>query len=149
MNTQAGLQAAQRLGLLLFSVASLAGCTITQTVNPASVSAGSEVCIVENPEVREGFLPVVKQTLINNGYKCRVVPETTSTNDCPVLMTYVGRWQWDLALYMSYARLQVFENGQPAGDALYDSTMGGGNMSKFIDADEKIQELVEQLFPKR
>jgi hypothetical protein len=48
---------------------------------------------------------------------------------------------------MSYARLQIFKQGAAAGDAVYDSTRGGGNFSKFIDAEPKIRELVTQLLP--
>ena len=39
------------------------------------------------------------------------------------------------------------KDGKPVGEAKYDSTRGGGNMGKFIDADKKITELVNQLFP--
>jgi hypothetical protein len=51
-------------------------------------------------------------------------------------------------MYMAYARLQVFRDGRPAGDAVYDSLRGGANMNKFISADVKTRELVGQLFPK-
>ena len=33
------------------------------------------------------------------------------------------------------------------GKATYDALMGGGRMDKFIKADEKVRELVNQLFP--
>jgi hypothetical protein len=78
-----------------------------------------------------------------------MLPPTAQADDCPVTMTYVGRWSWDLTIYLSYARLQVFDNGSAAGDAVYDSTGGGGNMNKFIDAETKIRELVTQLLPAR
>ncbi len=50
---------------------------------------------------------------------------------------------------MSYAEINVFHNGVLDGKAVYDSRSGGGNMSKFIDAEEKIQELVEELMQMR
>jgi len=127
----------------------LSGCTITQNVNPTSVPRGGEICVVENPAVREGVLPVIQHALTNNGYRYRMLPQSASPSDCPVSMTYVARWSWDLTIYMSYCRLQAFVDGQPAGDALYDATRGGGNLGKFIDAEPKVQELVEQLFPRR
>jgi hypothetical protein len=136
-------------GFLAIGVLLLAGCTITQTVNPTSLAAGSEICIIENPAVREGFLPEVQRALIDNGYRYKMLPESAMPQDCPAALTYVARWSWDLTIYMSYARLQAFTDGRPSGDALYDATKGGGNMSKFIDAEPKIRELVDQLFPKR
>lgn len=60
--------------------------------------------------------------------------------------TYTANWRWDLALYMAFADLRIFTNGKQAGQATYDSLSGGANMSKFIKADEKIGELVDQLF---
>ena len=139
-----------RIGIwsLTIAVIALAGCTITQTVNPISIAAGSEVCIVENSEVRAGFLDTVQQVLTENGYRYRMLAHGASPSYCPVALTYTAQWSWDLSLYMSYARLQAFQDGYPAGNALYDSTKGGGNMKKFIDAEPKITELVEQLFPR-
>jgi hypothetical protein len=37
----------------------------------------------------------------------------------------------------------------PAGNAVYDALPGGANLNKFISADAKIGELVDQLFPER
>lgn len=127
----------------------LFGCTISQHVNPTALAPGSEICIIDNPAVREGFLSELQVALRDNGYVYRMLAASASPQDCPIALTYVARWSWDLTIYMSYAKLQVFENGRPAGDALYDSTKGGGNLSKFIDAEPKIRELVDQLFPKQ
>jgi hypothetical protein len=64
-----------------------------------------------------------------------------------ITSTYTAKWRWDLALYMAYAEIKVYGNGQLIGEATYDSQRGGGNMGKFIDADKKITELTNQLFP--
>lgn len=131
------------------TLGSLGACTITQEVKPATVAADAEVCVIENEDVREGFLTELQESLSANGYRYRMLPASATTSDCPITLTYVARWSWDLTIYMAYARLQVFDNGQPAGDAVYDATQGGGNMSKFIDAEPKIRELVTQLLPPR
>jgi hypothetical protein len=129
------------------TISLLVACTITQQINPANVAPDAEVCIIENNDVREGFLAELQNSLGANGYRYRMLPSTATTSDCRIVLTYVARWSWDLTIYMAYARLQVFESGQPAGDALYDATQGGGNMSKFIDAEPKIRELVTELLP--
>lgn len=136
-----------RTAAALAIAALLSACTITQQVNPAKVAAGAEVCVVENTEVRSGFVEELKRSLEANGYRYRMLPPSAQVADCTITMTYLARWSWDLTIYMSYARLQIFENGTPAGDAVYDSTRGGGNMGKFIDAEPKIRELVTQLLP--
>jgi hypothetical protein len=48
---------------------------------------------------------------------------------------------------MAYAEIKVYKSGMPSGEAKYDALGGGANMGKFIDADTKIVELVNQLFP--
>ncbi|WP_323846025.1 Sbal_3080 family lipoprotein [Microbulbifer magnicolonia] len=123
----------------------LGGCSIQQSVEPARVTTGSEICIIENPDVREGFLNEFKSALSSKGVQYKVLPKGSSYVACEWTATYLARWTWDLALYMSYAEINVFHNGAPEGKALYDSTRGGANMSKFIDAETKIRELVDQL----
>ena len=78
-----------------------------------------------------------------------MLPTGTALEACTVTFTYIARWSWDITIYMSYARIKVFINGQLAGQALYDSRRGGGNMDKFIDAEPKIRKLVSELFPAR
>ncbi|WP_373989327.1 hypothetical protein [Duganella sp. BuS-21] len=48
---------------------------------------------------------------------------------------------------MTYAEIKVYNGGKPIGQAIYDANRAGLNTGKFINADKKIQELVDQLFP--
>jgi len=127
----------------------LVGCTITQHVKPVENLGASEICIIQDNAVRASFLTVYETALKERGYSTRLLHSGAAINECEVTSTYLGRWSWDLALYLSYAKIAVYHNGEPAGEAVYDSTSGGGNLNKFIDADHKIQELVAQLFPPR
>lgn len=133
--------------LISFGIALLVtGCTITQQVKPVSELGTREVCLVQDPAVRAGFLRTYRDTLQGLGYAVKLLPPGSNLDACPVVSTYLGRWSWDLGLYMSYAEIKVYKNGTLTGSALYDSTKGGGNMNKFIKGDEKIRELVSQLF---
>lgn len=125
----------------------LVGCAIRQTVKPVDRVEGRQICVIENPAVRAGFVEAYKRSLVTKGYAVRHLPASASISDCPVTSTYLARWRWDLAMYMSYAEIKVYSGGRPAGEARYDSQGGGANMNKFIDADRKIDELVNQLFP--
>jgi hypothetical protein len=60
--------------------------------------------------------------------------------------TYTANWRWDLALYMAFAEIIVYAEGTKVGSAVYDSLHGGANMNKFINAEAKIRELVDELF---
>lgn len=123
----------------------VSACSITQNIEPAQMSKGSELCIIENSDVREGFLKEFKSSLASKGIAHRVVSEASVPAECEWTSTYVARWTWDLSLYMSYAEIKVFHNGSLDGEAIYDSTRGGANMSKFIDAEPKIRELINEL----
>ncbi|TLM75655.1 Sbal_3080 family lipoprotein [Microbulbifer harenosus] len=138
----------KKFSLLLGAVVLFSGCSIQQTVEPTSVSSGGELCIVENSKVREGFLKELQASLTANGVKNRLLPANASLVECEWTATYNARWTWDMALYMSFAEIKIYRNGAPDGSALYDSTRGGANMSKFIDAETKIRELVDQLLTK-
>ncbi len=128
-------------------VLSLGGCAITQNVSPVEPFDGKEICVIENPAVvQAAFLPTYQQKLEAKGYTVRVLPAAAKVTDCPVTSTYTANWRWDLALYMAFADLRIFTNGKQAGQATYDSLSGGANLNKFIKADEKIGELVDQLF---
>jgi hypothetical protein len=125
----------------------LPGCAIRQTVNPVAPVASREVCVIENQKVKEGFLESYRRALTTKGYVLQQLASSAAITACPITSTYVAHWNWDLAVYMSYAEIRVFRDGQPAGDAIYDSRRGSSNMGKFINAESKVEELVNQLFP--
>ncbi|HET8997999.1 MAG TPA: Sbal_3080 family lipoprotein, partial [Acetobacteraceae bacterium] len=80
------------------------------------------------------------------GLQPRVVPEDTAPRACPLTTAYTARWAWDLALYLAYAELRVYRDGRLAGEVRYDSSAGGLNLGKFVDARKKIEEMTGQLF---
>ena len=127
----------------------LVACSIKQNVRPVTSAdlATREICIRENKTVREGFLEAYRQALESKGFSVRMLDPDAGIRACPLLTTYTANWRWDLALYMAYAELTVFRDGNEIGKATYDALMGGGRMDKFIKADEKVRELVNQLFP--
>ena len=126
----------------------LSACAIHQTVKPVPQGRYTEICVVESPSVRKGFLDEYKRALEANGLVVRLLPMVTPVDTCPLVSTYNARGSWDLRLYMAYAELKVFVDGKPAGEALYDATQGAGSPDKFIDAGKKIRELTDQLFAK-
>jgi hypothetical protein len=133
--------------LLVPAIVVLSGCAIHQTVKPMEAFAGKEVCLIENPKVKPGFLDAYRRTLMTKGYAVKQLAKDAAPDTCPITSMYSANWRWDMAMYMSYAEITVFKYGVPSGKATYDATRGGGNMNKFIEADKKITELVDSLFP--
>ncbi len=137
----------RRIIVIALATLVISGCSITQTVDPVRDLSTNEVCIIENPPVRKGFLPELKSALQSKNARVRVLGSDATIASCPVVVTYIARWKWDLAMYLSYVEIKVFRNSAAVGTALYDATKGGGRMDKFIDAEPKIRELVNELFP--
>jgi len=137
------------LPLLSVSLVLLAGCSIKQDVKPVTLAQlpTKEICVRENRDVRPAFLDAYKQALEGKGLSVRVLPADAGITACPLLTTYSANWRWDFTMYMAYAEMKVYRDGSEVGKAVYDSLMGGGRLDKFINADEKVRELVNQLFP--
>ncbi|NMG03749.1 Sbal_3080 family lipoprotein [Azoarcus taiwanensis] len=135
------------LTVTLLSMAALSGCAIHQKVSPVATLNGEEICVRDNDKVRDGFLSSYRSALEAKGYVVRVISPTAAHDACALTSTYNAHWSWDLATYMAFAEIRVYRNGKPAGEATYDARRGSGSFGKFISADTKIRELVEELFP--
>ena len=126
----------------------MSGCTIKREISPVSKVLDEKVCIVKDTNVRPGFLIAYREALEKLGYRVEVLPVNSNTNMCQVSSTYDARWSWDLAIYMSYAKINVYEDSKLIGSALYDSTRGGGRIfDKFGNGSTMIKSLVKELYP--
>ena len=67
------------------------------------------------------------------------------TTGCNAVAYYVANWRWDLALYMAYANIWIkdVETNEKIAQASYRT---GGGLDKFIDAEEKIIELIDGMY---
>jgi hypothetical protein len=130
--------------LLLPAALLISSCAINQSVNSTTVPADATLCVIEDPAVREGFLAELTKILDEKGIRNKVVNRHEAL-ECEWTMTYLGRWTWDFTIYMAYAEIRIFQNGQPRGEVVYDASRGAFNFNKFIDAEPKIREMVEEL----
>jgi hypothetical protein len=123
------------------------GCSIRQTVKPVELSGQPmEICIIKNEKVRPAFLDAYTDALKAKSVKVRTIGESASLNECTMTSTYTAHWGWDLAMYMKYAEIKVYRSPALIGLTVYDATWGGGRPDKFINAENKIRELVDELF---
>lgn len=138
-----------RACLALFILLALGGCSIKQNVTPATLvtPASNEICMIPAQGLRESFHNAYREQLQQKGFAIVEKTPGSSTSSCPLATAYTANWAWDLAMYMVYADIRVFQNGRQVGHANYDAKMGGGRLDKFIDAENKIAELTHQLFP--
>ena len=131
--------------LCLSLVILLTGCAIEQRVERSESFAEKEICVIENPDVPASFLEAYERALLKRGYSVRRMASSSTLRACPITSTYTGNWSWDILLYMSYANLRLYKVGREIASVTYDSTQGGHNFGKFINADSKIDEMTNQL----
>jgi hypothetical protein len=140
--------------LLAFLATAAGGCSLKQTVNPAPADlqshASEKIAIIENPLVRmSGFDDAIQRSLERCGFTVEMLPKETAKDARPLVITYTANWSWDLDLYLSYAKIDLYRTGKPIADATYDATWGGMHLGKFVKADEKVDSLVYAMFPGR
>ncbi|MDB6169073.1 MAG: hypothetical protein JWM88_1937 [Verrucomicrobia bacterium] len=130
----------------MLCVALLSGCTITEHVRP--VTRGTEIkkiYVQNNHELHmKGLVPEVVSQLELLGYQAETY-EAKPPADAKYFMTVTANWRWDMAMYLFYFRVMLFEDGRAIGTAEYDARRGGGNVSKFGPTAEKIRPLLEQM----
>ena len=136
--------------LCLALVAATAACTIVRDVSPlSSAPANKRACVVDSPDTRQSFRDSLTNALKSHAYTVEIISSVSAAkpDKCSLVMTYVGKWTWDLMLYMSYADIKAFTpDGKQVGHALYDATRGSGRVfEKFGDADIRIKKLVDDL----
>jgi hypothetical protein len=135
-------------GALLASafVLLLSGCTIVRQVTP--VQPGTEISkiyVEQNPALlMNGFAPEVVSQLQQLGFDAELYskPRPASAKH---YMDITANWAWDMAMYLTYFKATLFEEGRVLGTAEYDARMGGANMGKFGKTAEKIRPILAEL----
>ena len=139
-----------RIMLSVLMLGLLGACSINKNVvaldQPLKVQS---VCIKKNPKVlmKEGFLPELESQLQSHGIKTSVY-EGDIPSGCPHTVEYTANWAWDLAMYLTYMRVEIRESGNVIASAEYDARRGGGNMGKFGHTSEKMKPLIAEMLGK-
>lgn len=122
-----------------------AGCSITTHVEPLPPGTTSAVCIKENPETwSEEFLPTLQGEFERHGIKTTTYADDKPA-DCRYHVEYNVNWSWDMAVYLEFADIQIFEDQKPVARATYDARHGSGRLDKFGTTAEKLARLMDQL----
>tara|TARA_Y100000034_G_scaffold113632_1_gene148861 strand:+ start:84 stop:590 length:507 start_codon:yes stop_codon:yes gene_type:complete len=148
-----------KMSAVAAAVTILAGCAAKQDVSRFEAEKPKTVCIAEHQAVKEGVVTSLQTGFAKHNVQTRVIPanyvmkhqayqtdiSTANTNGYDAIAFYVANWHWDLALYMAYANIWVTNVDQSKTIAQASYRTGGG-LDKFIDANDKIIELVDSMF---
>jgi hypothetical protein len=146
------IESIPKLACLIFAIALLTACSSVpkQTITPLSKTPQTNrICIIDNPRVaHEEFIKVYEQALIDQGFEVEILDSDAKITDCPITTTYIAFWGWDLALYLSYVKFDVYMDGIKSGSAVYRLEKPGVS-NKFINASKKIEELTAHIFSEK
>jgi len=142
----------------------ITGCSIKQDFGKFHEPLPHQLCIVEHKEVKKGVLDALQTGFANHSVQTKVVkgnytlsgsrwfpqwsPE--EVNHCDALCFYVANWTWDITIYMHFANIWITTNDgkKRIAYAKYDASMGGMRLDKFINANDKILQMVDSMFTK-
>jgi hypothetical protein len=137
-----------KLGIpVLFAVCiALTACSITQTVEPIRSAQVSRVCVLNNTDVlMDDFQPEMQKQIELKGIPTQVYTGNRPS-ECSHHLEYSANWQWDMAVYLVYADLRIYDAQGLAGHAMYNARSGGGRLDKFGRTAEKLRPLIDELF---
>lgn len=122
-----------------------AGCSITTRVDPLPAGPLTSVCVQENEAVwSKDFLPLLRDQFSRHGIATTVY-QGEKPADCRYHVEYEARWDWDLAVYLKYADVRVFDDSALIGQATYDARNGSGRVDKLGHTDQKFVPLLDAL----
>lgn len=122
-----------------------AACSISTTVKPVEKPL-TALCLQYNDDVlMDGFHPELDAQVRSAGIATRTYKGVPPA-DCGAYLEYTASWRWDLAMFLRYAQLRVFESNRLIGEATYDARYGGGRPDKFGPTAGKLRKLTDPLF---
>ena len=135
------------LTIAISAATALAGCTVVQ-IKPLDRKTHDVklVCIEQNDRVNhDGFLPMLENRFAEHGISTRRYTGKPS-DDCEYTAQYDAHWNWDLAVYLTDATIEIRKGGELVSRAVYHlRNKGGLDLGKFGSAEGKMQPVIDQM----
>jgi hypothetical protein len=134
------------LGIATLAAVLGAGCSIKRQVVPVPASSIPSFCIARNDAVwSKQFLPTLREQLGRHGIATTVYDGAVTPDECARHLEYEARWSWDLAVYLMYTQIRVYDGATLVGTATYDAQDGDARLDKFGSGEERLAGLVDDL----
>ncbi|MCH8477877.1 MAG: Sbal_3080 family lipoprotein [Wenzhouxiangella sp.] len=140
------VHAAFRTALLMALLALATGCSISRHVVPVeSATQIEKIHVLHNDRVHmEGLNDALVEIFQSLGFDAELF-EGDRPPGALHTFTFTANWAWDMAMYLTYFRGTLLEDGRIIGEVEYDARSGGSNMSKFGSTESKIQPLIAEM----
>lgn len=126
----------------------LAGCT-SIAVKPVDRDQHrvEHVCIQENPRVIvDGFLESVERGLDRHGLTSERYAGDKPPEHCVYTLNYVARQNWDIAVYLWQAEVEMRKGAEIVGTAEYHlRNKGGLSLNKWGSVESKMAPVMDEL----
>jgi hypothetical protein len=90
------------------------------------------------------FLPALRGELARHGIATTVYGDAPP-DACAHRLEYEAEWKWDVAVYLRYADLRVYDGETLAGRATYDARGAFARLDKFGRTEDRLRTLVAAL----
>jgi hypothetical protein len=124
----------------------LSACAISQHVVPVQSNTEIDtIYVLFNDRVRmEGMNDELIEQFQALGFAAELY-HNSPPSDALHTFTYTANWHWDMAMYLTYFRGTLYEDGRVLGEIEYDARSGGSNMRKFGRSGTKIEPLLAEM----
>ena len=136
---------AKSLICLSVSAVLVSACSSTSIAPVAGNLSNDEFCIIPDVSDRKVAYSSTIKALTAKGFTVREV-SSANTSDCSKVISCQSQSHWDLANFTSDISYEYYENGELKGTAKYHAA-NGLNFTKFINTQEKVNEMLNKLFP--
>ena len=126
----------------------LVGCGKFDVVSrpPQGLAEAPRVCIVDEPNTKTGFKIAMRNWLNQEGIQSEILPVYTPLDKCEWMLTYYGRWSWDLAIFLSDAQITAYHDATYAGEVSL--KVGQWDANKFENGEKRVHKMMDLLFAK-
>jgi hypothetical protein len=133
------------IGALVAGLLLVSGCTITTDVQAIPGDPPPTLCIKENTAVwSKEYLPALRERFEKRGIKTTVYDDEMPA-ECRHRVEYDANWSWDLAVYLVYTDIRVYDGDNIIGRATFDARGGSARLDKFGTTEGRLDELLDQL----
>ena len=136
----------RKLSIGLLAVLALTGCSSQILIPAENHMESGVVCITPDDSNRKVAYNCTIKALKQKGYVVREVPFGW-TDGCDAILNCQTISRWDMANFTSDIKYDWSEDGKMLGRCHYHA-MSGFNFSKFINTEEKVNDLLNKMLPK-